>query len=226
MDGMDLLNGVEAVIFDLDGSLVDSMWIWYQIDVEYLGHYGLSVPQDLQRAIEGFSFSETAEYFKMRFALPDPVEEIKRVWNRMALDKYIHQVPLKPGAGEFLELCRRRGIRRGIATSNSRELVGAVAEARGLSGFFSCIMTGCDVGRGKPAPDIYLAVAKELRTAPKNCLVFEDIVPGILAGKAAGMRVCAVEDAYSMPQKEEKMRLADGYIRDYREIWKGEETAI
>ena len=70
MDGMDLLSGVEAVIFDLDGSLVDSMWIWHRIDVEYLGRYGLSVPEDLQHAIEGFSFSETAEYFKRRFDIP------------------------------------------------------------------------------------------------------------------------------------------------------------
>ncbi len=226
MDGMDLLSGVEAVIFDLDGSLVDSMWIWHRIDVEYLGRYGLSVPEDLQHAIEGFSFSETAEYFKRRFDIPEPVAEIKRVWNEMARDKYVHQVPLKPGAGEFLLRCRENGLKMGIATSNSRELVSAVTDARGLHGFFSCIMTSCDVGKGKPAPDIYLAVAKELNVAPETCLVFEDIVPGILAGKAAGMRVCAVEDGYSLRQKEAKMRLADGYIRDYREIWNGKDNSI
>ena len=226
MSGTDLLNGVKAVIFDLDGSLVDSMWIWHRIDVEYLGRYGFSVPQDLQRTIEGFSFSETAEYFKERFGLLEPVSEIKRIWNEMAQDKYVNEVPLKPGAEEFLSHCKKKGMKLGIATSNSRELVTAVAQARGIDGVFSCIMTGCDVGKGKPAPDIYLAVAKELEVDPESCLVFEDIVPGILAGKAAGMRVCAVEDAYSMPQKKEKMRLADGYIRDYRELWKGKERSI
>ena len=165
MDGMDLLNGVEAVIFDLDGSLVDSMWIWYQIDVEYLGRYGLSVPQDLQRAIEGFSFSETAEYFKMRFALPDPVEEIKRVWNRMALDKYIHQVPLKPGAGGFLELRRRRGVRLGVAPRKFREVVGGGAgaarrirrDAMGASGLEPYEFEGWHFAIApEPYPDTYL----------------------------------------------------------------------
>ena len=215
----------EAVLFDLDGTLVDSMGIWKGIDMEYLGKRGIAVPDGLQKAIEGISMYETADYFKERFRIPDSHERMIREWNAMALEKY-RQVPLKKGVLRYLRHLRSRNIPCGLATSNSRELVTAVAQARGIDGVFSCIMTGCDVGKGKPAPDIYLAVAKELEVDPESCLVFEDIVPGILAGKAAGMRVCAVEDAYSMPQKKEKMRLADGYIRDYRELWKGKERSI
>lgn len=215
---MDILRGIEAVIFDLDGSLVDSMWIWHEIDVEYLGRYGLRVPDDLQHMIEGFSFTETAQYFKERFELPASVDEIRRTWNEMACDKYMHEVPLKPGVAAFLDICRRDGIKLGIATSNSRELVTKVADSHGLHDYFSCIMTSCDVGKGKPAPDIYLAVAGQLAVSPAACLVFEDIAAGILAGKAAGMKVCAVEDAYSLFQTEEKKRLADYYIRDYRDL--------
>lgn len=213
-----ILQDIDAVIFDLDGSLVDSMWMWHEIDVEYLGRYGLSVPEGLQQDIEGFSFSETAAYFKKRFLLPDSVEEIKRCWNDMAWDKYMTEVPLKPGVREFLKLCKERSLQLGIATSNSRELVTNVADTHGLHDYFSCIMTGCDVGKGKPAPDIYLAVADRLSVLPKRCLVFEDIVPGILAGKSAGMKVCAVEDAYSLDQAEEKKALADYYIKDFYEI--------
>lgn len=215
---MNLLKEIDAVIFDLDGSLVDSMWMWHEIDVEYLGRFGLEVPHGLQQEIEGFSFSETAHYFKERFSIPDSIEEIKRAWNEMAWDKYMNEVPLKPGAKEFLELCRKKGIKLGIATSNSRELVTNVADVHGLHDYFSCIMTGCDVGKGKPAPDIYLAVADALGVLPKRCLVFEDIIPGIQAGKAAGMKVCAVEDFYSVPQTAEKMALADYYIKDFHEI--------
>lgn len=215
---MDILRGIEAVIFDLDGSLVDSMWIWHEIDVEYLGRYGLRVPDDLQHMIEGFSFTETAQYFKERFELPASVDEIRHTWNEMACDKYMHEVPLKPGAASFLDTCRKDGIKLGIATSNSRELVTNVADSHGLHDYFSCIMTGCDVGKGKPAPDIYLAVAERLAVNPADCLVFEDIVAGILSGKAAGMKVCAVEDEYSLFQTEEKKRLADYYIRDYRDL--------
>lgn len=215
---LDILKDIETVIFDLDGSLVDSMWIWREIDVEYLGRYGLPVPDDLQHVIEGFSFSETAQYFKNRFQLPDSVETIKRTWNEMAGDKYRNEVPLKPGADGFLKCCKNRGIKLGIATSNSRQLVTDVADSHGLHDYFSCIMTGCDVGKGKPAPDIYLAVAGQLMTDPAKCLVFEDIVPGIMAGKAAGMKVCAVEDAYSLFQTKEKKQLADYYIQDYYDL--------
>lgn len=213
-----MLENIEAVIFDLDGSLVDSMWMWHEIDIEYLGRYQLSVPDDLSQKIEGFSFSETAQYFKERFLLPDSIDEIKRTWNEMAWDKYMNEVPLKPGAGEFLKLCRKRGIKLGIATSNSRELVTNVADVHGLHDYFSCILTGCDVGRGKPAPDIYLEVARRLEVAPEHCLVFEDIIPGIQAGKSAGMTVCAVEDAYSADQAQEKKELADYYIRDFYDV--------
>lgn len=211
----EMFDGIEAVIFDLDGSLVDSMWMWRAIDIEYLGRYGIPLPEDLQSKIEGMSFHETALYFKEHFDIPDTIEEIKETWNRMAWDKYANEVPLKPGIRTFLDDCMTNGIRLGIATSNSRELVENIAAVHGLKQRFSCIMTGCDVKKGKPAPDIYLAVAEGLGVEPSKCLVFEDIVPGIRAGVSAGMRVCAVEDAYSADQREKKRELADYYIDDF-----------
>lgn len=211
----EMLKNTDAVIFDLDGSLVDSMWMWRAIDIEYLGRFGIPLPEDLQSKIEGMSFSETAVYFKEFFHIPDSLEKIKDDWNRMAWDKYANEVPLKPGIPEFLRGCRKHGINLGIATSNSRELVENIVEVHKLRDYFSCIMTGCDVAHGKPAPDIYLAVSEKLRVNPERCLVFEDIIPGIQAGKSAGMKVCAVEDAYSLQTKDNKKALADFYIEDY-----------
>ena len=213
-----MLTNKKAVIFDLDGTVIDSMWMWKAIDIEYLGRFGISLPHNLQSEIEGKSFSETAVFFKERFQIPDSIEQMKQDWNEMAWHKYIHDVPLKPGADIFLQYCISHGIKLGIATSNSRELVEAVANARGFGRNFDCIMTGCDVKKGKPAPDIYLSVADKLGVLPQECLVFEDITAGIMAGKNAGMRVCAVEDAYSMHQTEDKKRLADYYIKDYYDI--------
>ena len=213
-----MLENIDAVIFDLDGSLVDSMWMWEQIDIEYLGKFGIALPEKLQMDIEGMSFSETAAYFKSRFNLADPVDKIKNDWNAMAWDKYSYEVPLKAGVYDFLEVCKERGIFLGIATSNSRELVGRIVSVHGLEDYFACIMTGCDVAKGKPAPDIYLAVAEALGVDPARCLVFEDIIPGILAGKAAGMKVCAVEDGYSMAQKKDKIAAADYYIEDFNHM--------
>lgn len=212
------MTNKNAVIFDLDGTLVDSMWMWEKIDIEYLERFHLTVPQGLQNAIEGFSFSETAHYFKEQFQLPDSIEKIKADWNQMAREKYENEVFLKPGALEFLKHCKENNIRLGIATSNSRELVDAVIKALCLEDYFDCIMTACEVQKGKPAPDIYLAVAERLSVPPANCLVFEDIVPGIMAGKNAGMHVCAVEDVYSKYQREEKRKTADYYIDNYFEL--------
>lgn len=211
---------IEAVIFDLDGSMVDSMWMWRTIDIEYLGRFGIELPENLQSCIEGMSFSETAVYFKERFDLPDDLDTIKADWNRMAWDKYAYEVPVKDGVMELLQYCMDHGIKAGIATSNSRELVDNVIKVHGLDAYFDCIMTGCDVAKGKPAPDIYLAVARALGVAPENCLVFEDIIPGIQAGKAAGMQVCAVYDKYSEHQDDVKRDLADYYTYQFRELMK------
>lgn len=219
-----MLKDIKAVIFDLDGTLVDSMWIWKEIDIEYLGRFGITIPDGLQKEIEGFSFSETAAYFKERFQLPDSLDQIKEDWNRMAKEKYETEVPFKPGVPAFLQFCREQNIKMGIATSNSRELVTAAVKALGAADYFSCIMTACEVNKGKPAPDIYLAVAGALSVPPENCLVFEDIIPGIQAGKNAGMKVCAVEDLYSSHQKEEKKTAADYYIENYTDILKAWES--
>lgn len=114
-----MLDEIQAVIFDLDGTLVDSMWMWKDIDIEYLGQFGISVPETLQQEIEGMSFTETAVYFKETFQIPKSTEEIKEDWYEMAYEKYAHQVPLKEGAMGFLKFLRKRGIRTGIATSLS-----------------------------------------------------------------------------------------------------------
>lgn len=220
-----MMLGTEAVIFDLDGSLVDSMWMWRAIDIEYLGRFNIPLPEDLQSRIEGMSFSETALYFKEHFPIPDPVEKMKADWNQMAWDKYTYEVPLKPGIPVFLEGCKKRGIRLGIATSNSRELVDQITKVHHLDNYFSSILTGCEVSKGKPAPDIYLKTAERLGVSPKKCLVFEDIVPGIQAGKSAGMRVCAVEDAYSADSRAQKQALADYYIEDYFDFFREPEDA-
>ena len=198
-----MLQDIDAVIFDMDGSLVDSMWIWKSIDAEYLGRYGIPLPETLQSEIEGMSFSETAAYFKEHFLIPDSLEEIQADWNRMAWDKYMYEVPLKQGIPEFLKGCKENGIKLGIATSNSRELVEALAGVHNLRKYFTSIVT----------------VAKQLEVSPDRCLVFEDIVPGILAGRNAGMHVCAVEDAYSIDSRDKKRQLADYYIEDYREFY-------
>ena len=214
----ELLKGKKAVLFDLDGTLVDSMWMWKKIDIEFLARFGHECPGDLQKAIEGMSFSETAVYFKERFQIPLSLEEIKACWTQMSIDKYRNEVPLKHGAFEFLQYCKDNGIRTGIATSNGREMVDAVIESLNMGEYLQVVTTACEVNAGKPEPDIYLEVARRLSVEPEECLVFEDIPAGILAGKRAGMTVIAVEDDFSKAMKEEKSCLADGFMESYFEL--------
>lgn len=215
-----MLKDKKAAIFDLDGTLIDSMGMWKQIDIEYLGRFQIPLPKTLQKDISGMSFTETAVYFKETFQIPDSIEEIKATWNEMAMYKYTHEVPLKPGVLDFLKLLKAKGIKTGIATSNSVELVRAVLKSLEVEEYFDEVHTSCEVPKGKPAPDIYLLVADCLQVAPEHCIVFEDIPEGILAGKRAGMQVCAIEDEFSKSMEQEKRELADYYIVDYTELVK------
>ena len=214
----DILNDIDAVIFDMDGSLVDSMWIWKQVDIDYFASHGKILPDDLQSRIEGMSFYQTAQYFKDNFRFTDSVEKMMDIWNEMAHEKYAKEVPFKKGVEHFLDLCVDRGIKLGIATSNSRYLYDAVACHLGLDRYFKTVLTGSEILNGKPAPDVYLTCAERLDVDPSRCLVFEDITKGIEAGHNAGMKVCAVDDEYSLHQREDKKSMADYFIHDFTEL--------
>ena len=216
-----ILDGIEGIIFDLDGTMVDSMWMWRGIDNEFMAARGLPMTDELERAIEGMSFRETAEYFVRTYPLTESVEELMDLWVAMAIDKYQHEVPVKPGLMHFLQEMKGRGMRMGIATSNARILLDAVANAHGFYDYMDSVLTANEVKRGKPAPDVYLAVADKLGLAPGACLVFEDIPQGIRAGLAAGMKVCAVSDEYSRAQEAEKRSLAHYYIDSFEQVLDG-----
>jgi HAD superfamily hydrolase (TIGR01509 family) len=213
-----MLKDIDAVIFDLDGTLVDSMWMWESIDIEYLNRFGIEMPKDLQKNIEGKSFSETAVYFKETFDIPDSLDQIKSAWNQMAWDKYAKEVPLKEGVSELLKYLKNHGIPSGIATSNSRELVDLIIRTHQLQEYFASIRTSCEVPKGKPSPDIFLLVAQDLGAAPERCLVFEDVIQGVMAGKNANMKVCSVYDKYSEKDIVTKKELADYYVNSISEV--------
>lgn len=215
-----MLKNIKGAIFDMDGTLIDSMWVWSKIDEEYLRKRNIQLPNNLKQDIEHMSFSEVAQYFKDRFNITDSIEEIQNEWSEMAFYQYAHKVKLKPGAKEFLALLRSRGIKIALATSNSKPLIEVALKKNDIYHFFDSITTTDEVSRGKDFPDVYLLAAEKLSINPNNCVVFEDILPAIKGAKAAGMTVIGVHDAYSDYQKDDIINLSDMYIYKYGELIK------
>ena len=213
-----MLKNVKTVLFDMDGTLIDSMWVWREIDKEYLGKYGLELPDDFQSKISGMSFSETAQCFKETFSIPDTIEEMMNIWNSMALEKYRSSVPLKPGAFDFLKYLKKTGRKTAICTSNSKYLTEIVLKALEIEHMFDIVLTADEQLKGKPSPDIYLMACERLSSQPEDCLVFEDIYMGVLAGHRANMQVCAIRDDFSEQEWVDMQETADYMINDFTEL--------
>ena len=132
----------KGAIFDMDGTLMDSMWMWKDIDIEYLGRFGIEMPENLQREIEGMSIKETAVYFRETFGITDSIEKMISDWNDMAIGFYRTRVTLKTGALELLKQMKERGMKTGIATSNSVELTRECLAANSVEDLFDTIRAG------------------------------------------------------------------------------------
>lgn len=212
------MNNIEAVIFDLDGTLIDSMNIWAKIDEEYLGNFGLTVPEKLQEEITHLTLTETALYFKENFNIENTIEDIISTWHDMAFYHYSNTIKLKDGVIPYLKLLKDINIKIALATSNSVPLLEATLKNNGIYDYFDAITTTEEVKKSKDNPDIYLLSAKKLNVSPERCLVFEDIVQAVNGAKLAGMKVYSVYDESSKSQKEELIRLSDKYILTFNEL--------
>ena len=213
-----MLDGIKACIFDMDGTIIDSMGLWHDIDVAYFEKYNKELPGTYQSEIEGMSMYETAVYTKNTYGFEDSIEDIIAEWNQMAEDYYSSRIKFKPHVEEFFLFLKKKGILLGVATSNSRYLFDALSESIGLGRYMDTVVTGEDVVNGKPNPECYLIAANRLGVETADCLVFEDITVGLRAAISAGMKTCAVADSYSEKQWNEKVKMADYYINDFNEI--------
>ncbi|RLD56134.1 MAG: HAD family phosphatase [Bacteroidetes bacterium] len=209
----------KAVIFDLDGTLIDSMGIWLSVDKEFLTKRNIPHPKKLFNDMNtGNSFMEVAEYFKKKFKLTESIEEIMNQWIQMAVARYKKNTKLKPGAFKLLQYLKEHQIKLGIGTSNSRYLAEIVLSSNNVLEYFDTIVDGQDVMKGKPFPDIFLKVASNLNIVPEYCIVIQDILDGIKAAKNAGMTAFAIYDKFAKSEEKEIQQMADFYAKNFYEI--------
>jgi len=208
---------MKAYIFDLDGTLLDSMGVWLNIDIEFFKKRGLAVPDDYFDKISSMGFSQIAAYTIERFGLPDTVESLLQEWSDMAAYAYGHTVQMKPHAKEFILALRERGTKLAIATSAIPELCELALRSHGIYDLFSVICNSNEVGCGKSQPDVFLLAAQRLGVNPCDCVVFEDILDAVKSAKSVGMIVCGMYDKASESDWDMIRAMADYAILDFRD---------
>jgi HAD superfamily hydrolase (TIGR01509 family) len=206
-----------AVIFDLDGVLADSEPWWNQIDAALLSEYGVTYRGEYHQNVLGVNYRLAIEFYKKVFGLPASTEEMMRRRGEIATDFFAKQIDLFPSAKSVIEeLCQMK-LRLAVGTSSVSASARPFLDRHGLTDFFEVVVTGEEVERGKPCPDIYLRAADKLRIATDACLVVEDALSGIAAAKAAKMRVAAIPDTrFVDPRKYENQ--ADYILSSLKEL--------
>jgi len=208
---------LSAVIFDLDGVLADSEPWWNQIDAKLLADYGATYRGEYHQNVVGVNYRLAIEFYKKAFGLSVPTEEMMRRRGEIATEFFGSRVGLFPNVKEVLEELRQMKLHLAVATSSVSASARPFLDRHQLTGFFEIIVTGEEVEHGKPAPDIYLRAANKLGIPPDACLVIEDALPGVAAGKAANMRVAAIPDTrFVNPREYEKK--ADYLLSSLKEL--------
>ncbi len=212
------MQSFQGAIFDLDGTLLDSMWIWEQIDIEFLGRRGLPVPDDYLEKITPMHFYQAAEYTIGRFGLSETPDDLIAEWSDMALDAYRNRIGLKPYAKEYLLFLKEKGVKLSIAAASSKEMYTPALVRNGIYDLFDAFTTSDESPRGKGFPDVYELAAKKVGLTAKDCAVFEDIYAGIKGAKMGGFYTIGVEDKYAANERDKIIQDADLYIKSYEEL--------
>jgi len=204
-------------MFDLDGVLADSEPWWNQIDAKFLAEHGVTYRGEHHEHVLGVSYRLAVEFYKNAFHISASVEELMRRRGEIATEYFANNVDLFPSAKRTLEQLREMELPIALATSSVGASARPFLKRTGIRSFFKVVVTGDEIQRGKPHPDIYLQTAKQLRIAPEACLVIEDALAGVAAAKAANMRVAAIPDTrFVNPREYEKE--ANYILRSLSEI--------
>ena len=208
---------IRGAIFDVDGTLLDSMFIWDTIGEAYLRSIGYQPKENLNETFKNMSLHQAARYYQTEYGVTLSIDEIMDGVNAMLERYYRFEVPLKPGVAELLERLRQDGVRLCIATATDRHLVEAALDRCGVLSCFGEIFTCNEVGHGKDEPDIFEAALRFLGTRKEETLVFDDALYAVRTAKEAGFPVVAVYDSHEKAQDQIRM-LADVYLEELTQL--------
>jgi HAD superfamily hydrolase (TIGR01509 family) len=210
------VSSIDAIVFDLDGVLVDSDHIWHQVREGLARERGGRWTEQSEPDMMGMSSPEWSRYLHDVGGIPESPQEINDEVVRRMLARYADEVPLIDGAVDAVR--RLAGsFQLAVASSANRELIDGVVDAAGLDGMFEASVSSEEVARGKPAPDVFLEAARRLDLAPERCAAIEDSANGIRAAHAAGMRVLAIPNR-RYPPAADALELADEVLASIAEL--------
>ena len=206
-------------IFDLDGTLIDSMPVWEGIDIELLTARGVQFdPVSTTEATKALSIAETVRYWQEHFGITDSVESVKAEVDARISKAYATTIPLKAHVHEYLDYLKQQGVRMCVATSSGLELVEIVMRRLDLWDRFEFVLSAPMVGRGKEFPDVYLEAARRMGAKPEECTVYEDTLAAIKTAAGAGFHTVGVADSCGVTAAEQISAAAQCYVLDFSQL--------
>ncbi|MBQ4270854.1 MAG: HAD family phosphatase [Clostridiales bacterium] len=219
----DIKKHARCLIFDLDGTVLDSMDLWNRVDIQFLSKRGFEVTDDYTEVVKSVNIDDAAVYTKERFSLPETPQEIMDEWNSMVSHAYAHEVKLKDGVSGYLKRAKEEGFILAFATALSRSHAHNALRSNGVLDLFTCGLTLEDIGKkaDKTDPGIYLAVSDITGIPPSETIVFEDVPVAIEGAEKGGFQTCAVYDRIGSGTEEGWKSMAQRagyYVKNWTDL--------
>lgn len=209
---------LQAALFDIDGTLLDSMPAWNHLAEDYLTARGIVPQEGLYKIVAKMSLSEGAAYLKEQYNLEETTEELQKEIISTIGDKYRYTIPFKDGAGTFLKNMKAKGVKMAVVTASDKESVLAALKRLDVYDMFDFVLTCDEIGVGKTSPLVYQLAAQRLGAQPGQTLVFEDAAYAVKTAHGAGFIVIAIADEQAYKDKTEILNNSVEYIKSYKEL--------
>ena len=209
---------MKGAIFDIDGTLIDSMSAWTNTTSEFYRRHGLSLDEDEFNYFRSIALFESMPYIKNKYNLPESVEEIAEEFESIISGEYKYNIPIKQNADVYIRKLKSEGVKLAIATSSKPRYCEPALKRLGIFDMFDAICYSDEVGVNKSQPDIYLLAAEKIGVLPTECTVYEDILAGILSAKGVGFKTVAIYDNSNKEDTDLLKKSSDKYILSWDEL--------